>query len=239
MRSGVYTITCLINNKVYVGNSKNLSKRLSTHKTKLKSNKHANEHLQNAYNKYGVENFEFETLETCEEQFLDSCENFWCNMLDSSNRSKGYNIKPTSPTSSKGFSLETKLKISLKNKGRRITEEAKQKMSIFQKNRVHVKGYKRTKEETQTIKDNWIKFRGIKVVHIPTNTIFNCMRDALSLYEGCYSNFQYQLINGILKDFKFLDENRNKLYKNNQHKKVINKEIWDPTSSTQIKSNSN
>ena len=50
------------------------------------------------------------------------------------------------------------------------------------------------------------------------------MKDALQVYGGDYANFQYQLTNGILKDFKFLDESRNKPYKNNNHRKVISKE---------------
>jgi len=36
------------------------------HFSKLRCNKHVNQHLQNAWNKYGKESFEFEVLETVE-----------------------------------------------------------------------------------------------------------------------------------------------------------------------------
>jgi group I intron endonuclease len=61
--SGVYAITNKTNNKKYVGSSKNISYRHGVHFSKLRNNKHNNQHLQNAVNKYGIENFIFEILE--------------------------------------------------------------------------------------------------------------------------------------------------------------------------------
>ena len=47
---GIYKI--IINNKVYIGSSFNIQRRLIQHKSDLKNNRHDNQHLQNAYNKY-------------------------------------------------------------------------------------------------------------------------------------------------------------------------------------------
>ena len=56
---GVYMILCLSNNKRYYGESKNVSTRLSQHKSKLRRNIHEIPELQTDYNLYGNENFQF------------------------------------------------------------------------------------------------------------------------------------------------------------------------------------
>lgn len=61
-KSGVYKITNLINNKFYIGSTKNLSSRYRTHLSSLTLNKSGCVILQNAVNKYGIENFKFEVL---------------------------------------------------------------------------------------------------------------------------------------------------------------------------------
>lgn len=57
--SCIYIIKNKINNKVYVGRTNNYIKRFSKHKILLENNKHHNQHLQNAWNKYGSQNFKF------------------------------------------------------------------------------------------------------------------------------------------------------------------------------------
>ncbi len=64
--SGIYKIINKINQKYYVGSSANMigiNGRKSEHFSALKHNRHCNQHLQNAFNKYGKENFEFITVE--------------------------------------------------------------------------------------------------------------------------------------------------------------------------------
>lgn len=68
---GIYCIENTINNHKYIGGSKNLYKRFLDHMSALKRGNHENEHLQNAYNKYGSENFVFyRILECCDEYEL-------------------------------------------------------------------------------------------------------------------------------------------------------------------------
>lgn len=59
----IYSITNKINNKKYIGISQQYEIRKRKHLWALQNNKHDNEKLQNAFNKYGEENFLFEILE--------------------------------------------------------------------------------------------------------------------------------------------------------------------------------
>ena len=60
---GIYCIENTINNKKYIGSSKNVFKRKNRHFGDLRNNIHPNKKLQASYNKYGVENFKFYVLE--------------------------------------------------------------------------------------------------------------------------------------------------------------------------------
>lgn len=94
---GVYIIENVVNKKVYIGASRNVYTRLCDHKVMLRGNYHHNEHLQASFNFYGEENFTFDLLEECDEEFIFSQENYWCNMLNSHDSKYGYNNQPTSP----------------------------------------------------------------------------------------------------------------------------------------------
>lgn len=57
--SGIYLILCLVNKKKYYGESKNVSARLSQHKSKLRRKIHEVSELQSDFDLYGEDNFEF------------------------------------------------------------------------------------------------------------------------------------------------------------------------------------
>lgn len=59
---GVYMILCFDNNKRYFGESKNVSARLSQHKSRLRRNIHEILELQHDFNLYGEEAFDFTCL---------------------------------------------------------------------------------------------------------------------------------------------------------------------------------
>lgn len=59
MAQGIYGIRCLANGRVYVGQSQNMESRWSGHRRELRQGTHYNDHLQNAWNKYGADNFAF------------------------------------------------------------------------------------------------------------------------------------------------------------------------------------
>lgn len=95
-KMGVYQIRSLRDGKVYVGSSYNIASRWAEHQHDLRKNEHRNARLQNAYNKYGSENFVYEVIEIIEsedqaEQFKR--EQYWIGVKDACNRKKGYNIQ--------------------------------------------------------------------------------------------------------------------------------------------------
>ena len=90
---GIYKITNLKNNKAYIGQSTDIKSRWINHKRELRNNIHRNSHLQNAFNKYGEEAFEFRILEETFEENLDDAEEYWITYFDSTNPRKGYNLR--------------------------------------------------------------------------------------------------------------------------------------------------
>ena len=86
--SGIYKIINLQTGKYYVGSTKDFKKRKQTHFSGLKNNYHPNKHLQNAYNKYGINNFKFEIVEHVEEELLLDIEQSY---IDDSTKEDIYN----------------------------------------------------------------------------------------------------------------------------------------------------
>lgn len=88
----IYKITNIINDKCYIGQTKDYIKRFSAHKNALRKNKHDNPHLQSAWNKYGEENFSFDILEYTED--YNDREKYYIAYYKSDNLEYGYNILP-------------------------------------------------------------------------------------------------------------------------------------------------
>ena len=60
--AAVYIIENTINNKIYIGQSSQYPKRWTTHKRQLRKGKHDNKSLQEDYDKYGLDVFEFKVV---------------------------------------------------------------------------------------------------------------------------------------------------------------------------------
>jgi group I intron endonuclease len=74
---GIYAIKNIFTNKIYIGQSINIYKRWKVHEKDLISNKHANKKLQNSFNKYGKEKFQYLILEECVLEELNLKEQEW------------------------------------------------------------------------------------------------------------------------------------------------------------------
>jgi group I intron endonuclease len=138
MNSGIYQIQNLINGKVYIGSAKDLNKRKKRYFLNLKKNIHENKKLQNAFNKYGENVFEFSIIEQVDINNLIKTEQFYINFYDCVKN--GYNIAPKAGNTSgltpwlgRKHSEESKFKISKSNKGKIKSEEHRKKLSEAKK----------------------------------------------------------------------------------------------------------
>ena len=90
---GIYKFTNKINNKSYIGQSKNIANRVYDHYYRAfynyPSNKEYNKAFYQALRKYGKDNFSFEVLEECAIEQLNEREKFWIQHFNSYNN--GYN----------------------------------------------------------------------------------------------------------------------------------------------------
>ena len=124
----IYMIKNLVNNKVYIGSTNNLSRRWIEHKNHLNNGKHTNNSLQNDWTKYSSSSFEFSVLNVCSESERDASEQLMIDNYDSQNPKFGYNLKDAG--SNGGLSEESKKKISRRQKGNILTNEIKEKISL-------------------------------------------------------------------------------------------------------------
>lgn len=131
---GIYGIVNKINGKTYVGQTgERFLRRYWHHQWKLRDNSHDNDYLQNAWNKYGEDNFEFIILEVVNDQnLLDELEIKY--IAKYKDQEKSYNML-LGGGGRRGFQMSehTKKIIGDKNRqnmlGKKHSEQTKRKMS--------------------------------------------------------------------------------------------------------------
>lgn len=138
---GIYKIISKINNKFYIGSSVNLRNRANRHQNELRQNKHLSKHLQNAFNQYGSDNFEFIILEEYKKGIITKLEllkreQYYLDTLKPYLRENGYNTCPTASCPNVGhLSKEQRDKISKSLEGRIVSQETRKKISNGRKNK--------------------------------------------------------------------------------------------------------
>lgn len=111
----IYCIRNKINNKKYIGRTAwNINKRFGKHKGQLINNKHYSNNLQEDFNKYSMDNFEFIILDEFTfydkellKKVLKDMERFYIDLWDTENETKGYNNKFVGMNSKKIQCIET------------------------------------------------------------------------------------------------------------------------------------
>jgi group I intron endonuclease len=119
LKSGIYSIVNILNNKIYIGSSINIKKRWASHKRKLRSNSHPNKKLQSAWNKYSEESFIFNIIEHSNIEILLIREQYYLDTLlyassdDMKFKELGYNlVNRSGSTIGLNHTQETKDKMS-------------------------------------------------------------------------------------------------------------------------------
>lgn len=79
---GVYQIVHKSANMVYIGQSIDIFRRMSQHYGQLRRGTHRCPRLQNAYTKYGLEDFTWFILEECSLDKMTNREQFWLDHTD-------------------------------------------------------------------------------------------------------------------------------------------------------------
>ena len=166
--SGIYKIINKLNGKYYIGRSDNIigtTGRWLEHINALNANRHNNDYLQNAWNKYGKDNFEFVIVEEVPIEKLVETEQKYLDLIKPNRRKLCYNL---SLSANGGGHLgckhteQTKRHLSEKLKGRILSPETRRKISLSQKgrkpgfsNKTHSEEWKR--KNSKRMKEYWAK----------------------------------------------------------------------------------
>src|SRR5690606_1147272 len=138
------------------------------HLSMLRANKHKNKYLQNSFNKYGEENFEFSIIEVCTKENCLLREQYWINKLEVIDKTKGYNINPLD-TGSPNMSKETREKRRQKMLRRYANGELDHLKEICRQNALKQKGKKILNTDhlkvSKTITDKVITSRTKRIIN--------------------------------------------------------------------------
>ena len=143
-KAGVYIIRNGQDSRVYVGATKGLLNRCSTHNRLLRQGKHLNSGLQELVKSHGVTALSFHLVELCAPELLRQREAHFIEFYQSANSATGFNLvtkgwkRPPEVVSKligRKVSAETRAKIGSHQKGRKASPEALVNKSAAQKAR--------------------------------------------------------------------------------------------------------
>ena len=189
---GIYKITSP-SNKVYIGSSKNIEKRIQYYYTPSCKNQIK---LYNSIKKYGWDSHEFEILEECSFEDLYKRERYYGELFNVLGEN-GLNLMlPKDDENKVGISEETRKKMSESKKGekgsfygKKHTEENKQKQRERQLGRKH------TEEHRRKVSLNNAKNMAKIVLDLNTGIFYESAKEA-SEYYGIKHSTLRSMLNG-------------------------------------------
>jgi group I intron endonuclease len=181
----LYSITCLINNKLYIGVANVYTRRVNQHKALLKQGKHRSKSLQEDFELYGEDNFAYDIINQYESKYeAYRQEKYYTDYVLCLNKDICYN-------SYNGglpyFGFGTYIKRSKEHIAKSVAwlKGHKQSAETIAKRVLHLKGRTYSKESIDKMRDNCWCAR--KVVDTANNCVYNSLKEAakvVSINEG-------------------------------------------------------
>ena len=241
-KPGIYKITNKINNKIYIGSSYSISKRISEHKYQLRRNSHPNIYLQSSWNKYGEDNFEFSIVTYFEEynkDILQNEEQTWIDYYDCANRENGYNLCPIAYTKA-GYKMDEESRKNISNglrKRFKDNPDAKNHISKLNKKLIEKYGTKVCIRTNKLSEQDVISIANMNKTEVNIqelaelyNVSISCIKDIFSGRRwSSITNIHYENIRKKLKREDIL--NIVDLYENNKLNPIQIANIYNTSSS--------
>lgn len=183
--SGIYQIKNLVNNKIYIGSAANVKNRWKTHKSELNHNKHHSPYLQRAWDKYGIENFEFSILEVVLDiNDLIIREQYWMDITECYDSKVGYNLS----------------KIAGSRLGVKASDETIEKLRETLWGNQRGLGYRHTDVEKEKMKKHWEENLTDDLKKIRSHNMTGSNNHKARLNEGQVKEIRRLLKEGNLRD---------------------------------------
>lgn len=164
--SGIYKIENIFSNKIYIGQAKDIRKRLREHlESCIRQDKYENKPLISAWKKYGKDCLDFEIIEKCDISELDDKEIYWIAYYDS--HKNGYNM---TSGGQKGFS------------GKDWSDEDRKYFSDIR----NPKAVLQIDFDGNVIKEYWSIAQASKLTGIDSRGIYSCCNRGISKTVGGY-----------------------------------------------------
>lgn len=201
-RSGIYCIRNKVTNKVYIGKSVDIYRRIKDHKSCLKrKSKDENRYLINSWHKHGETNFEYFVIEYSDYDNLSERELYWITCFNSLNREHGYNLRLDSEG---GMipSQESRERLSAAGKRRFSNPEERKKVSEF-----FTEFWKNNPEKKEEMKKKLSKAKEKYMFHQydSEGTLLNTylsMKDILEKNPTFTASSIYNVCNGYKPHYK-------------------------------------
>lgn len=182
----LYSITCLFNNKTYIGISNRFRHRVSQHLYDLKINNHCNRFLQADYNTYGKDQFVFDIIEIYDDKAgVLRAEKYLTDVVFNLNEELCYNI--VSGGSGANLSVRKRSRIAPITDATRILLS---KRSAAQKQTIETR-----QKRIATLKGANC-YRAKKVIDTKTGKIYGCLKDVKDDFDINYNTLRTWL-NGV------------------------------------------